>query len=286
MPDVRRYGEAADAGSAGGRQVRGAPGLPLERSQRAIEAMRRLRAVWRLLRIGVHLLHGVAVVVFRFGMLDVTGRRERIQRWATKLLRVAGVSLESSGRPRPGGVLLVINHISWLDIVVIHALCPQARFVSKADVKHWPVISRLVDAADTLYLERERRRDAMRVVHHMGEALVAGDVVAVFPEGTTGEGHELLPFHANLLQAAIATSTPVQAVALRFSDACDSVSPAVAYVGDTSLIQSLWWVACAEGLRAHVRFLPPQGSAHLERRALAALLREEIAQALAELPAA
>ena len=101
----------------------------------------------------------------------------------------------------------------------IHAVCPQARFVSKADVKHWPVLGRLVDAADTLYLERERRRDAMRVVHRMSEALAAGDTVAVFPEGTTGEGRDLLPFHANLLQAAIATATPVQAVALRFSDA-------------------------------------------------------------------
>jgi 1-acyl-sn-glycerol-3-phosphate acyltransferase len=246
--------------------------------------MRRLRALWRLSRIGLHVLHGVAIVLWRFGVLDAARRRQRIQWWATKMLRVAGVSLECIGLPRPAGVLLVINHISWLDILVIHAVCPQARFVSKADVKHWPVLGRLVDAADTLYLERERRRDAMRVVHHMSEALAAGDTVAVFPEGTTGEGRDLLPFHANLLQAAIATSTPVQAVALRFSDARHSVSQAVAYVGDTSLLQSLWWIACSEGLRARVEFLIPQGSAHADRRALAARLREDIAQALAELP--
>ena len=82
--------------------------------------------------------------------------------------------------------------------------CP-ARFVSKADVRHWPVLGRLVDAAGTLYIERERKRDAMRVVHQMAEALRAGDTLAVFPEGTTTDGHSLLPFHANLLQAAIAT---------------------------------------------------------------------------------
>lgn len=242
--------------------------------------MKQLRAAWRLLRIALHVLHGVAMVLLRLPSLDAAGRRERIRWWAAKLLRVTGVALDGAGTPRPGGTLLVANHVSWLDIVAIHALCPRARFVSKADVKAWPVLNRLVDAAGTLYLERERRRDAMRVMHHIGEALVAGDMVAVFPEGTTGAGHELLPFHANLLQAAIATGTPLQPLALRFSDAAHAVSPAVAFVGDTTLLQSLWWVVCAEGLRVRVRFLPPIGSEHADRRALAERLRGEIAAAL------
>ena len=70
-------------------------------------------------------------------------------------------------------------------------------------------------------------------------------------------------------------------MALRFSDAQHAISPAAAYVGDTSLLQSLWWVVCAEGLTAHVAWLPPQGSAHADRRALAAHVREGIAEALA-----
>lgn len=242
---------------------------------------RRLRAAWRLLRVALHVLHGVGIVTLRFGALDRGARRERVRWWAAKMLRVAGVAVEGDGQPRPGGTLLVANHISWLDIVAIHARCPQARFVSKADVKHWPVLRGLVDAAETLYLERERRRDAMRVVHHMGEAMTAGDTVAVFPEGTTGEGHALLPFHANLFQAAISTGTPVQPVALRYSDASDAVSRAVAYVGDTTLLQSLWWVACAEGLRVRVDFLGPMGSEHADRRALSEHVRETLAQALA-----
>lgn len=240
----------------------------------------KLRAAGRLLRIALHVLHGVAVVLLRFPTLDSGARRQRIRWWAAKLLRVAGVALEGTGTPRPGGVLLLANHVSWLDIAAIHALCPRARFVSKADVKRWPVLNRLVDAADTLYLERERRRDAMRVMHHIGEALASGDAVAVFPEGTTGEGRSLLPFHANLLQAAIATATPVQPVALRFSDATQAVSPAVAFVGDTTLLQSLWRVVCARGLRVQVQFLPSLGSEHAERRALAARARGEIAAAL------
>ncbi len=239
-----------------------------------------MRGAWRLLRVALHVLHGVAIVLTRFDSLPLDARRERVRWWAAKMLRVAGVAHTATGTPQTGGVLLVINHVSWLDIVAIHAACPQARFVSKADVKRWPVLNRLVDAAGTLYLERERRRDAMRVVHHMGEALVAGDTVAVFPEGTTGAGHALLPFHANLLQAAIATATPVQAVALRFSDASDAVSAAVAYVGDTTLMQSLWWVACAEGLNVRVQFLDAQATQQADRRALAQHLREQIEVAL------
>jgi len=243
---------------------------------------RRLRAAGRLARVLTHVLGGVAVALGRFPALDRAARLARVQRWAAGLLDRVGVTLDARGTPAEGGVLLVGNHVSWLDIVAIHAACPRARFVSKADVRHWPLLNRLVDAAGTLYLERERRRDAMRVVHHMGEALAAGDAVAVFPEGTTGEGVPPLPFHANLLQAAISTGVPVQPVVLRFSQPGAAFSPAVAYVGDTTLAESLWRVACAEGLTAHVRFLPPRPSAGFERRALAAELRSRIDAALRE----
>ncbi|HEU4460695.1 MAG TPA: lysophospholipid acyltransferase family protein [Methylibium sp.] len=241
---------------------------------------RRIRAAWRLARIVVHVLHGVAITLWSFRGMDRAQRQAKVRWWAGKMLRVSGVAFERHGEPARGGCLLIANHVSWLDIVAVHAVCPQARFVSKADVKRWPVLNRLVDAAGTVYLEREKRRDAMRVVHHIGEALQAGDLVAVFPEGTTGTGRELLPFHANLLQAAIATAAPVQPLALRYGDAQAAISDAVVYVGDTSLLESLWLVACADGLRVSLRFLEPQASAGEDRRALGERLRQSIGQAL------
>ena len=196
------------------------------------------------------------------------------------MLRLIGIDLRVEGTPASGGVLLAANHISWLDIMVVHAVVPEARFVSKADVKSWPLVSRLVDSAGTLYLERERKRDALRVVHDMAEALRAGQTVAIFPEGTTSTGHGLLPFHANLLQAAIATATPVQPVALRFSDRTHAVSEAMEFVGDTTLMQSLWQSACGDGVVARLVFLPPCASAGADRRKLAAALRADIGAAL------
>ena len=243
--------------------------------------MRILRAWWRLLRAALHMLHGLVIVLFLFGRLDQAGRQARVGWWSAKLLQVLGIRLQVDGVPHPGATLLVANHVSWLDIMAIHAVVPHARFVSKAEVKHWPVVNRLVSAAGTLYIERARKRDALRVAHQMAEALQAGQAVAVFPEGTTSDGRELLPFHANLLQAAIATRTPVQPVALRFSDDRDRVSPAAAYVGDTSLVRSAWWIAKAHGLVVNVSLLTAEGSRHADRRALAAHLRELIGARLA-----
>ena len=241
---------------------------------------RRLRAAWRLPRCVLHGLHGLAVVLWRFPKLDAAGRHARVRWWSAKLLRVMGIALRVEGTAAAGGALLVANHVSWLDIIAIHALLPHARFVSKAAVKAWPLLSHLVSAGGTLYLERERARDALRVVHLMAAALTAGETVAVFPEGTTSDGRTLLPFHANLLQAAIATASPVQPVALRFSDARSAVSSAVEFVGETTLAQSLWRVACADRLVVHVTLLPPRASAGAARRELAGALRAAIGAAL------
>ena len=239
------------------------------------------RAAGRLLRCVGHGVHGVLIVLLRFGTLPVAERQRYVQWWATKTLRLMGITLRLDGAPVAGAVLLVANHISWLDIMAVHAVCPHARFVSKADVKSWPLMRHLVDAGGTLYLERERKRDALRVVHAMAEALTAGDTVAIFPEGTTSDGQALLPFHANLLQAAIATETPVQPVAIRFSDSTHAVSRAVEFVGATTLAQSLWRVARGDELVVRVALLPPRATALADRRGLAEQLRSDIAAALA-----
>jgi len=249
------------------------------RSQRVPLALRPLRAAWRLARATVHVLRGALIVATRFGSIDAAARTQHVQRWSARFLRLLGVSLLVQGTPRPGAKLLVANHISWLDILAIDAVVP-ARFVSKADVRRWPVLGWLASASGTLYIERERPRDALRVVHQMAEALQAGDTLAVFPEATTGDGRALLPFHANLLQGAIATQTPVQPVALRFFDAEHAISPAVEFLGDTTLLQSLWRVACAQGLGVSVHVLPAQAVAHADRRRLAERLRDEIATVL------
>jgi 1-acyl-sn-glycerol-3-phosphate acyltransferase len=218
--------------------------------------MRSLVGAWRLARVLVHGLHGLAIVLARFRSYDAATRHARIQWWSVKLLRVMGLRLQISGvMPKPGAKLVVSNHVSWLDIAAIHAVIPEAHFVSKADVKHWPLVGRLVAGAGTLFIEREKKRDALRVVHQVAEALARGETVAVFPEGTTGDGRTLLPFHANLLQAAVAAKAPVQPVVLRFFDAEHAISPLAEFLGETTMAQSLWRFVKARGLNVEVRVL-------------------------------
>ncbi len=227
----------------------------------------------------MHALRGALICALVFPFFTPARRMLVVGRWSAQLLNVLGIRLRSSGTPRTGAVLFIANHISWLDILAINAVRP-ARFVSKADVRHWPVMGWMVACGGTLFIERERKRDALRVVHQVAEALKAGETIAVFPEGTTSDGHALLPFHANLLQAAIATEAPVQPIALRYSDKRNKVSSAAAYIGATSLAQSVWWVACADGLQVNVQILPAEGTRHLDRRALAERLQAQIASAL------
>ncbi|HEY1092721.1 MAG TPA: lysophospholipid acyltransferase family protein [Burkholderiaceae bacterium] len=238
-----------------------------------------LIALWRLLRLKLHIAHGLWVVHVRFQSADARARQAYVQWWSAKVLRLFGITLQSSGSAQPGAKLVIANHVSWLDIAAIHALMPEARFVSKADVKLWPLVGALVSAAGTLYIERASKRDARRVVHQTADALKAGDTVAVFPEGTTGAGPELLPFHANLLQAAISAGSVIQPVVLRWHTPEERFATPAQFIGQTTLLQSVWMLACARNLSVSVQLLPAEPPT-LDRRELAETLRAEIAAAL------
>lgn len=243
--------------------------------------MSQVRAAWRLLRLALHLLGGLWTLKQRFPQMDATQQRAEVKAWSARALQLLGVQLRVLGDWPAGGPLLVLcNHVSWLDILVLNAAYP-CRFVSKADVRHWPVIGRLVEASGTLFIEREKRRDAMRVVHHMAEHLARGEVLAVFPEGTTGSGEALLPFHANLLQAAVVTNAPVLPTALSYLDAASAQrSHAPVYVGEMTLLASLWRTASQKGLQACLHTGLPELAMGRDRRTWARGVRSEIERLL------
>ena len=239
-----------------------------------------LRVAWRAWRVFVHLLRGLATIVWLFPRLTPAQRDLRVQAWSAAMLLRLGVTLHVSGQPPAiGPMLLVCNHVSWLDIIVLHA-AHHCRFVSKADVGRWPIVGRLATGAGTLYIERSSRRDAMRVVHDMVQALRDGDILMVFPEGTTGDGITLLPFHANLIQAAISAPAPVQPVALRYLDRHGHTSQAASYVGDESLLGSIWRLLGSDGMRAVVHFGEPEQALDRDRRTWARDLHDSVTRLL------
>lgn len=234
-------------------------------------------AVWKLIRVLLHITVGLATILLLFPRLSQEQKEIRVQLWSLNLLRCIAINLVVIGEPaKQGPMLMVANHISWLDITSMHA-ARFCRFVSKSDVKSWPVIGTLASGVGTLFIERESRRDALRVVALMTERLRLGDVVAVFPEGTTGDGTQLLPFHANLLQAAIAAKVAIQPVALDFVEGkSGKVSLAPCYVGDDTLLRSVWRTLCGQNIEVRVSFGAPQMAQGRNRRQWAEDLRASI----------
>jgi 1-acyl-sn-glycerol-3-phosphate acyltransferase len=236
-----------------------------------------LRAFSRALRATAHVVRGLWTIRTEFGRLTPSQTQFLVREWTRRMLVILGVDLVVQGTPPEQGPLLqVANHVSWLDILVMNAARPS-RFVSKSDARRWPLLGSLITGAGTLYIERSNRRAAMRMVHHMAERLESGDILSVFPEGTTGDGSEMLPFHANLLQAAIAARAPVLPVGLRFEDSQrGGPHAAPVYVGDTTLIASIWATLSADHLRAVVQYGVPQKDQGRDRRAWANDLRTEV----------
>lgn len=228
-----------------------------------------------------HVMRGLWIIRSQLRQASPAQAQHLVREWSHQMLHIMGVELVVRGTPPlQGPALLVANHVSWLDILVMNAARP-ARFVSKADVKHWPVLGTLITGAGTLYIERENRRDAMRVVHHMAERLQAEDILAVFPEGTTGNGRELLPFHANVFQATIAAKAPVVPLALRFVDGPSGQrSDAPVFIGETTLVASIWTTLRAHRLQAVVVYGDAQHHNGRDRRTWAQDLRTEVERLL------
>ena len=208
-------------------------------------------------------------------------------RWSARLLRIAGVSLRSEGALPEGGaqagpVMIAANHVSWIDIFAVAAVHPT-RFIAKSDIRDWPLAGWIAERAGTIFIRREKRRDTARINDLVHAALAQGDVVGLFPEGTTTEGDQLLKFHSSLFEPAVANAARVFPVAIRYEHADGSLCRAMAYVGELSFVQSLALVLRQKHVVARVTFAAPVPARDRGRREVAALAEERVA-ALLNLP--
>ncbi|GHH71525.1 1-acyl-sn-glycerol-3-phosphate acyltransferase [Streptomyces sulfonofaciens] len=227
------------------------------------------RALLRLAALAAVL--GTGIVLSPAVLRCPRGPRERLVRlWCRTLVRAIGVRTRVSGEiAATGGVLVVANHISWLDVPLLAALRP-ARMLAKSQVRGWPVAGALAATGRTLFIDRTRPRALPRAVREIAGALRAGSAVAAFPEGSTWCGRDRGAVRRAVFQAALDAAVPVQPVRLRYADAHGARSTAAAFIGADTLLESVWRIARARGLVAHVRVrtaLAPAG--HPDRRSLA-----------------
>lgn len=205
----------------------------------------------------LHLVWGVTVAGLAFPVFKRTRRDRFIMAWSQRLLRLLGVRTQAMPPPNlPGGALLVCNHVSWLDIYLIYA-AQRVHFVSKAEVRNWPVAGWLAHKSGTLFIERGRRADTARINIEMRNLMQGGAWVAVFPEGTTGDGRGLRRFMPSLLQPAVQLNCPIVPAALRYRTLGGEYSAAPAYIDDISMWQSLKQIVSEPGLIAELHFGEP-----------------------------
>lgn len=224
----------------------------------------------------LHLLWGAATVAAVYPRVADRKRLWLKQRWSRQLLNILGIRLDATLSGIEPGSLIVLNHISWLDIYVLNAARPVA-FVSKSEVRGWPLIGWLAAKTDTVFLRRGSRGHA-RIVNAEIDALLNADKdVAIFPEGTTTDGTHLLGFHGALLQPAVETGRPIQPIALSYETPDGQRCMAPAYIGETSLLECLGAILACREIVARLRPTTALSTAGKNRRELTHAARGAIA---------
>ncbi len=255
---------------------------PAARSDRLRPLRYLLRTPLLLLHIAVPLpltlvLIALPVARLRLGSGERVDHRA-IRAWSAGLLRVFGFRLRRVGTPLPGGALFVANHVSWIDITLMHSQ-HAVGFVAKDEISRWPLIGWLASRAGTIYHRRGSDHSLRDVMEQMVARMRAGLPIGVFPEGGTGDGRTLRVFHARILQTALDAEVPVQPVALRFGENGDAQA-LVAFAAGENFLANFLRLLGDRPRTAEVHFLEPVAPVAGGRRGMAALARDRIGAAL------
>lgn len=223
----------------------------------------------------------------QFPRLDRTSQSLAIQKWSADTLNLLGISVEVIGAVETStsnsSRLLVANHISWLDPLVIQTL-QHSIFVAKQEVSQWPVVGHIAKGCDVVFVNRGSPSSARKMVQSMTAALQKNMCIAGFPEGTSTEGHQVGFFHSNLFEVAVANACEVIALSLRYQDpSTQAIRLEPAFVGDIGFLQSLHRVICAPPMVVQVVVSKPIASQGHTRRTLAQLVQSTVESQLQSL---
>lgn len=238
--------------------------------------------VW--FRVLIHVLAGVCTLSFFFPFIGQSQKDRKIRLWSERLLNIFKLKLVVIGRENltSAPALFAANHISWLDIHAINA-CKPIRFVAKSEVRSWPIFGWMAKQLGTVFIRRDSARHARQVVEQMAEVLKT-ESICIFPEGTSTNGAQVLPFKPNLFESALAAQCPIYPLSIRYISRRTGLrSDSPAFIGDMGLLESMSRVIQDPGLVVQVHLLMPYEPPILgdsDRKQVAAYCQESIAQTL------
>jgi 1-acyl-sn-glycerol-3-phosphate acyltransferase len=230
----------------------------------------------------LHILYGIFIAGIILPKLSPQRRDRVISRWSGALLDLLNIRAIVHGDIPPRGLtntMFVANHISWIDIHALNSI-HTTRFVAKSEIKQWPVFGWFAAKVNTLFVDREKRHEAGKVVNSARQALQAGDCICFFPEGTTTDGTEIRPFKGSLLQAAIDAKSQVWPFEIHYPNAENRANTEMAYWGEMSLIESMRLIIKQRSPVVVLEFASPINAAGYERRNLSIAVRQAIVSRL------
>ncbi len=209
--------------------------------------------------------------------LQLRLRNASFRWWGRQLCRLMGIKVEVEGLPPTGPFFLVANHVSYVDIILLAALVDCA-FVAKADLRAWPLLGWAFRNADTIFIDRGRKKDLLRVMQQVRGYLDRGIGVLIFPEGTSSKGEEILPLKASLLEIAAEATKPVHFATLSYrTQGGMPAHKAVCWWDDTPFVVHLLRLLGLPSFEASVTF-GTQPLAANDRKTLAEQLRSAMAE--------
>jgi len=230
-----------------------APGRPRLRGGR-IRATTKIvtAAVWTtVLCLGWAL--GSAVILL-FPRARVRWRHRVVRTWARALCNILGVRIHVTGTPPEAPFFLVANHLTYIDILLLYTRVDGV-FIAKRDMRHWPVLGPLANLFCTIWVNREVRRDAVRVLDLIDESIARGDGVILFAEGTTSAGNALLPMRPALFDWAAREQYPVHYATLGYrTDPGVPVHLVVGWWGNMPFLSHAWDFCRLHGVDARLAF--------------------------------
>lgn len=244
---------------------------------------RSLGGLVRLLLIGIMLVCCLLHIALFYGRANVKKRQKMVSDWADRLLYLLNMKVDfqsAVAQENLSSGLMVCNHISFIDIFVINSVLPSP-FVAKSNIAVWPFIGWLVARTGTEFIQRGSKTAAHQTQQRITARLAAGERFAIFPEGTTSSGAQVLPFHAALFQSALDSAAQLHCLSLSYHDASGARSEAPAFLGEMTLLRCMFNIAAAGGLTARLRVLRSEEHPEQNRRQLAHRAQHRIAAAVA-----
>ncbi|MCU1350263.1 MAG: 1-acyl-sn-glycerol-3-phosphate acyltransferase [Acidobacteria bacterium] len=231
-PDFR--GEAGGTGSSAG----------IARAPAYTTPVRRLLALCRIVTMAA-----MTIVLYALYLARPARRAALTRRWHARMAGILGLRATIEGAPPAGAFLLVSNHLSYVDVLLLGSVL-EAVFVAKADIRGWPLLGALASSTGTIFIDRASRRDTFRVAGAIERALAKGRAVVVFPEGTSTDGTSVLPFKSSLLDVAARHTLPVHYATIRYATA------EAAWGDDEPFTTHAWRLLQQPRIEATLRFGP------------------------------